>query len=177
MGKVHPPGYCLFHRGYGNLLLRLQNPAYSSLGTIYSPQTPRSSSFNMSHRLSQPWTTRRMPSEMRPSLTSDWSLHNPVKLERALTSSSACKNMDTNPPPQSATILPLRSSAQELRSGVPLRSSAWSALQIQSPSSGPRPSKWAQLDLDFPQKTLGCTLSSLSEPQPCTLRGSHIGLS
>ena len=115
MRKVHPPGYCLFNRGYGNLLLRLQNPAYSSLGTIYSPQTPRSSSFNMSHRLSQPWTTRRMPSEMRPSLTSDWSLHNPVKLERALTSSSACKNMDTNPPPQSATILPLRSSAQELR--------------------------------------------------------------
>ena len=97
----------------------------------------------------------------RPYLTSDRIPSQPVQFKWASTSSSAYKNMDNSLPPHSATILLLRGAAQ-------------SASQTSSLSSGLRPVKWAWLDLDSPQKTLGRTVSALSEPWPCTSWGSQI---
>ena len=87
----------------------------SSLETIPSPQTPRSINFNILHRSSSFWITRRMTSEVKPSLTSDQSLHQPAQFGRASTSSSAYENVDVTPPPQSATILPTRGSISVVR--------------------------------------------------------------
>ena len=45
----------------------------SSLGTFSYLWTPQSSIYTKRLRLSSPWITRKTPSEVRPSLTSDWS--------------------------------------------------------------------------------------------------------
>ena len=136
------------------------NSCYS-LGTISSPPVPQSITFSMPHRSYSPWTTRRMLSEVRPSITSDQSPCQPVQFERASTYSSACENTDAPPPPQPETILPLRGSA-------------WSAPQTSSLFSGLRPVEWARPDSDFPPTTLGHTLSVLEEPWTCASRGSQI---
>ena len=134
----------------------------SSPGTSSSPPMPQPGGSSTSLRSSSPWTTRRMPSGVRPSLTSDWSAQHPAQFERASKSSSASESMAVIRPPQSVTTLPLRVSAR-------------SAPPPSSPSLGRSASKWAQPYLDFPQKMSGHTLSALVEPWPCTARTSLTG--
>ena len=71
----------------------------SSSGTISSPPMTQLSTFSMPHRSSSPCTTRRMPSEVRPSLISDRSPQYPFQLEQVSTSPSAWENTDYHPPP------------------------------------------------------------------------------
>ena len=126
------------------------------------PLTPRSISFNMSLRSSSPWTTRRTPSEMRPSLTLYRIPHQLAQLNRSSTYSSACENTDATLPPQSTTNLPIKVSA-------------WSESQTSSQSSGWSASEWERLESDSPQKTSEHTLSALEDPWPRTLQGSYTG--
>ena len=136
--------------------LSQDSPVPSTPGIIFLvddillPPTPQMSGFNMSPILSSPWETRRMPTEVRPYLTSDLSPCQPSQFEQGTTSSFAREKMDATLPPQSAATLPLRVSV-------------WSAPQTSSPLLGRSASKWVWPDLDLPQKTSLCTLSDLAE--------------
>ena len=105
----------------------------------------------MPYRASSPWTNRRMPSEVRPSITSDPSPCQPAHFDRASKSSSTCNNMDDPPPLELATILPFKGSDT-------------SAPKTSSLSSGLIPLKWVRPHSDSPQKNLGRNISALTDP-------------
>ena len=72
---------------------------------------PQSGGLSTLLRFSSPWTTRRIPSKVRPSLTSDRSARPPYQFKQGSTSSFASNSCTVIQPTQSATTLPLKVSA------------------------------------------------------------------
>ena len=132
------------------------------VGDHLLPEDARSITSSTPRRSSSPWTTRIISYEVKLSITSYWSPHQPIQSEQASTSFSASKHTDATPLPQSSTNLPIRGSTQ-------------SAPQTLSLSFGLRPAEWTGTDSDFPQKTLVHTISDLEETWLCTLWVSQIG--
>ena len=133
----------------------------SSTEKISPLPMPSLSDYNTPTRSSSPWTTRKVPSEGILYLTYDRITQPPALSEQASTSSSDCKNRDAIPPLLLVTINPPNASAP-------------SAPQALSLSSGRNAYEWGHPDSDFTRRMLGCTLSALVEPWPCTSPTSWI---